>query len=94
MPEHTVDYRETHTPYRRTVEGITRWMRSERQGGDQCLCCDGPHVFGYDLVLDPPQPCAWRGSGLANATDWLHVVTREAPEGARLRITVEVVNAD
>lgn len=64
------------------VEGVTRWMRSER---------DPHHVFCYTVDLDP-----WRNryAGLESQQDsvsWLHKAIQQMPENARIRLSVESV---
>lgn len=75
-----------------TLEATTEWLRSSGPEADRCRCCDGAHVFSYRLVeLDPPGPYG-PASFMDSAEDWLREQVREAPEGARLRISVEVVS--
>lgn len=65
-----------------SVEGTTRWMRSE----------GSEHVFCYTVDLDP-----WKHD-IAGVRDqdiaaWAWQAIRHMPEGARVRFTVEVVDA-
>ena len=73
-----------------SVEGIVRWMRSTGEGADRCPCCEGPHVFCRYLDLDhPPGTPEPAGKRL---DDWVHRFAESRPqEGARVRITVEVL---
>jgi len=70
------------------VEIVTHWMRSE-PNETPCLCCAGPdyrgHVFCY-AARDPEtgEPDRLR--------DWVSLALRRAPEGARLRFSVEVAS--
>jgi hypothetical protein len=74
------------------IEGTTRWMRSEvPTGAKPCLCHpDGSgHVFCYTVDLEP-----WAnryGTGDQDSTTWLHRAIEQMPEGARIRIRVEIV---
>jgi hypothetical protein len=71
-----------------SVEGTTRWLRS-KPDGHQCVCCDGPHVFCYCLDLIDPPTYSWGRE--MNLTEWLDTAVSQAPENARIRITVEIV---
>jgi len=67
------------------IEGVTRWMRSE---SSDCICCEGPHIFCYTVDLDPwPSHVA----AFQDSASWVHEAIRTMPEGARVRMTVEVV---
>lgn len=41
---------------------------------DECICCPGQHVFGYDME---------------GARDWLHEQATLIPHGTRVVITIE-----
>lgn len=74
-------------------EGETVWQRSVH---DECICCDGPHVFSRSLDIDPASTDAelvasWTHDGKARVNDMIYKAIFGAPEGARLRITVEQV---
>jgi hypothetical protein len=62
-----------------TMEGITEWMRSQREPHD-CICCDGPHVFARGLRQEDGHP-----------VDWLWDAIRQVPEGARVRLSLTVL---
>lgn len=73
-----------------SIEGVTKWLRSD--SGD-CVCCEGPHVFTRLVRLPDDAPAtarAHRGAKPDIGT-WLHRMIGDAPEGARVRITVEMV---
>lgn len=79
------------------IEGTVTLQRSDR---DQCICCEGVHIFGYYLTADDDAPPRVRRKHVDTgaALDVLDYATfvydqiRRAPEGARVRITVEVVD--
>lgn len=73
------------------IEGITSWLRSKRNDGSPCICCDGPHVFAHRIdLIDPPKSIFY--SRNENLTEWIESAIRNAPEGARLRFSVEVID--
>jgi hypothetical protein len=72
-----------------TIEGVTAWMRSD--GDTKCICCDGPHVFSYGVDLIDAPMSSFR-SEKEDIRDWIQSAIRKAPEGARLRFTVEVLD--
>jgi len=70
----------------RTVsEGTTVWLRSTHKRAEGCICCEGAHVFGCDVRDDAGQNVDLM------MTVWRAV--RDAPEGARIRCTVTVLDA-
>lgn len=71
-----------------TFTGMTRWRRADR---DTCICCDGLHIYGYSLEIDGQPSVPWR-DGPAQLQDVMYEIVRKAPEGVRLRITVEQVD--
>jgi len=68
------------------IEVTTEWMRSE-PAEVPCLCCAGPdyrgHVFCYTTRTEDGDP--------HRLHDWTSRALRSAPEGARIRFSVEMV---
>lgn len=63
-------------------EAKTRWLRSKPRPGDlPCICCDGPHVYGY--ALDLPD-----GTRL-DFDHFVWSIIRKLPEGTRFRVVIE-----
>lgn len=73
-------------PWFEPVEVITGWMRSAPRK-TPCVCCAGPdyrgHVFCYTARDD--------AGAAVSLQDWVSAALRAAPEGARLRFSVEVI---
>lgn len=77
---------------RRSVEGVTEWARSTPgEGRPDCICCDGPHVYMRRLALPEDTPEASIHGEAPNIEMWLWHAYSRMPEGARVRVTVEVV---
>lgn len=68
-----------------SVEGRTVWNRSESW---DCICCEGQHVFGYSVRGITPNLTP----SMSALDGWIYRQVQSAPEGARLRFTVEVVS--
>jgi len=75
-----------------SIDGVVVFMRSESEGGDRCICCDGPHIFNRRLVLDPWESRLPKHMQ-TSVNDWLYdaVLFDNANEGARVRVTVEIL---
>jgi len=75
-----------------SIDGVVVFMRSEREDGDRCICCDGPHIFNRRLVLDPWESRLPKHMQ-TSVNDWLYdaVLFDNANEGARVRVTVEIL---
>lgn len=70
--------------------GTTRWLRSD---SDTCGCCDGPHVHAFLFDLPDDAPGAKLHSDSAPRVEAMaHNFVRQAPEGARIRVTFEVLD--
>lgn len=76
------------------AEGVVICMRSEPRPDRPCTCCpDGKgHVFARYLSGDfgPDEP-GTTGPRRANATDWLERQIWKLPEGATVRLSIEIV---
>jgi hypothetical protein len=75
----------------RSIEGTTRWLRSASDEARRCVCCEGAHVFGYKFDLDDPTLSRWHPDKTMDIAEWIARSIVEAPEGARLRFSVEVM---
>jgi hypothetical protein len=70
------------------IEGVIAWRRSE---SDRCICCDGQHICRRTFAVDGEPRVPWI-DGPAGLDDVIYAeVTQRAPEGTRLRITIEEV---
>ena len=49
------------------VEGVVSFMRSE-EGPHDCLCCDGPHIFGRGIDVEPEPG---RATTRKHYSDWI-----------------------
>jgi hypothetical protein len=76
----------------REVEFTTKWMRSV-DGSTDCICCEGAHVFAYLTrdVAGATSPRALTGSGQLSVQGWFNDAVRSFPEGARVRLSIEVI---
>lgn len=87
---------EEDTTHTFTVEGTTEWSRSSK-GPHDCICCEGPHVHGYGLLVSDSVDRRYRvdmdgrESNHFDGMMWLFDAIRQMPEGARVRVTVEQV---
>lgn len=75
------------------AEGVMHYSRST--SGRQCICCDGPHIFGRGLEVVGSEAFMEPGTqGLypADMKDWLWRQYRGVPDGARVRVTFEVLD--
>lgn len=81
------------------LEGVAKLWKSGRdsrsrgkESDEQCICCEGAHVFGSDIILPEYDPNrnpdrGWR----SEIFEFVH--HRKAwIEGRRVRITVEVLD--
>lgn len=62
------------------IAGIVRYYYSERS---DCICCDGPHVYGYRLDGDDGKQLDVSSSG------WVYRMLRSVPDGTRLRFSAD-----
>jgi hypothetical protein len=73
------------------TQRITGKVILHKSANRDCLCCDGPHVFGYSLALEPyasPFPAHVR----RDVDQWLHAVLDfKNLEGKAIVITARVV---
>ena len=78
------------------VEGVVKLLVSDRQPAD-CICCPGPHVFGYGIELEDYEGrYPYHRHGMFGLdTDFLYCLFREGHEyaldGRRVRVTVELL---
>lgn len=76
-----------------SVEGTTVWSRSApREGARGCICCDGPHVYMRRLVLPEDTSDAAIHGERPHIDAWVYWAYSRLPEGARVRVTVEVID--
>ena len=69
--------------------GTTVWLRSEPRAVP-CVCCGGgPHIFGKRLDIDDPELIQYDSQ--RNAVSQFHRLVERMPEGAHVRVTVEVI---
>lgn len=61
------------------IEGTVEWRRA------------GDHVASHNVKLDGAPEALWRGRGVANPVDWLWEQIHRLPEGARVRLSIEVL---
>jgi hypothetical protein len=76
-----------------SVEGVVTLHRSEREGAEDCICCEGPHVYGSGIDTDPFE-YPWSAEPKTSVHDWLNMQVshhRFDLEGKRVRVTLEVV---
>lgn len=78
---------------RTSIEGVVTWMRSDMsQPGEQdCICCEGPHVFNRHVALPGDIGVSYDGTKMS-LSDWTYFALSAMPEGARVRVTMEVVH--
>jgi hypothetical protein len=75
--------------------GTVRYLRSEKTTKKPCICCDGgPHIYGYNFEVEPNELLGTLPKHMQDAAGWLYRCTQQVPDGARLRVTVEVVPVD
>ena len=80
-----------------SAEGVMIYSRHEGSG-EPCLCCDGGlHVFAREVEVVGTQafslPCTV-GSYPADMTDWLSRQYNSIPDGARVRVTMEIIDSN
>lgn len=61
-----------------TLTGTVERLLSQR---DDCICCDGRHVFGFAFNSDTEE----QPNDLIERAKW------SVPDGTRLRITIEAI---
>jgi hypothetical protein len=74
---------------RTSIEGVVTWRRSQ-SGREDCICCDGPHVYSRYVALPDDIGVSFDGTKMS-LSDWVGFATRAMPEGVTVRVTMEVV---
>lgn len=79
------------------LEGIVRFHRGSGPNADACHCCDGPHIYGYRVEVEPfPVPATGLEGCHTNQwlDGWLSSHRRDGIEGKRVRLSIEVIEDD
>ncbi len=77
------------------VEGVVTFMRSQSDGplfdADDCICCDGPHIFARCIDVEP-EPGRAAGVTRKHYSAWISdALFDNGLEGRRVRVVLEVL---
>lgn len=74
----------------KSIEGKVVFQRMD---SDECMCCDGNHVYGKEIEIES-YPSVIRGLKVESVSDFIRetVITTEGIENKRVRITLEVLD--
>lgn len=75
----------------KSITGVVKFNRSK---SSDCVCCDGPHIYGRDIKIKK-RPSIFQGLKVKSVEDWLHeqLFLIEGIENKKVRITIEIVEA-
>jgi hypothetical protein len=70
-----------------SIDGSLNFLRSTGKDAARCTCCEGPHIFSREVVLD-------HGVSVAKFVRDFATIMRDGKpvfEGRRVRLTVEII---